>query len=73
VREFAGFVGLVFQLAGLGLKEMVALLQCSHPRSRNLALAGHPYSTNYRVDLWEGKWHVRTRYSGYSGDDCFWS
>jgi hypothetical protein len=38
-------------LAGLILKEMIALLERSHAGSSHLALSGHPHSANDCVDL----------------------
>jgi hypothetical protein len=69
VSQFPRFLGLVFQLAGLSLEEMIALFEGGHARSGYLTLAGHSHSANYRVYFRESEWHVRARNSGYSRDD----
>jgi len=51
VSQLAGLISLVLELAGLILKEAIALFKGNHARSRRLALARHPHSTNNRVDL----------------------
>ena len=51
VGQLAGLIGLVLELAGLILEEAIALFEGNHARSRRLALARDPHSTNYRVDL----------------------
>jgi hypothetical protein len=72
VSQLPGFPGLVLQLAGLTLKEIVALFEGGHARSSHLALAGQSDSANYRVYLRESEWHVRARNPGYSRDDSFY-
>ena len=69
VGELAGFTGLVLELAGLGLEEVIALFQRSHARSLYFTLARHPDSANNRFDPREAKWHFRARNSGYFEDD----
>src|ERR1700693_1494982 len=69
VSQLSGFLGLMLQLAGLRLEEMIALLEGGHARSGYLTLAGHSHSANHRVYFRESEWHVRARNSGYSRDD----
>jgi len=40
VSQLPRFLGLMLQLAGLSLKEMIALLEGGHTRSSNLTLTG---------------------------------
>jgi hypothetical protein len=57
VSQLSGFVGLIFELTGLGLEKLIALFKGSQTRSRSLTLTRHPYSADDRVYLGEHEWH----------------